>query len=173
MDWSPDGRYLLYDILDSKRGFDMWALPLGEGSRAKALRGGPDGVQRRSRAVFSRRTWIAYQSDKTGRFEIYLRPFPGPGGDSRVHSDGGEVRWNPNGKELFYIAADDRLMAVPIGSLQTVSRRPGTPLALFTTNVGSAAFNADQATIHGCPGRSVVRDELHLGGGARRPSPSS
>jgi Tol biopolymer transport system component len=50
-------------------------------------------------------TWIAYQSDKTGRFEIYVQPYAGPGGDSRVSIDGGaQVRWNPSGKELFYIA---------------------------------------------------------------------
>ena len=139
MDWSADGRFLLYDSLDPKRGFDIWALPL-EGDRKPfavvqtdfnegLAQFSPDG------------TWIAYQSDKTGRFEIYVRPFPGPGGDSRVSIDGGaQVRWNPNGKELFYIAADDRLMAVPIRfSSDGKAVEPGTPLGLFATNVGSTA----------------------------------
>ena len=106
--------------------------------------------------------WIAYQSDKTGRFEIYVQPFPGPGPDARVSIDGGaQVRWNPNGKELFYIAADDRLMAVPIGFASNGrDRRGGTPVGLFATNVGSAATDAEPATIRGCSGRPVVRDEL-------------
>ena len=74
MDWSPDGRFLLYDSLDPKQGTDMWALPLGgkpfEVVRTEFNEGlqqfSPDG------------RWIAYQSDQTGRSEIYLRPFPGP-----------------------------------------------------------------------------------------------
>ena len=103
MDWSADGRFLLYDSLDPKRGFDIWALPL-EGDRKPFAVVQTDFNERL--AQFSPDgKWIAYQSDKTGRFEIYVRPFPGPGGDSRVSIDGGaQVRWNPNGKELFYIA---------------------------------------------------------------------
>jgi len=98
--------------------------------------------------------WIAYQSNKTGRFEIYVQPFPGPGGDTRVSIDGGtQVRWNPNGKELFYVAADDRLMAVPIGfgsNGKTVE--PGTPLALFATTVGSMAINTNRQQYMVSPG---------------------
>jgi hypothetical protein len=91
---------------------DIWALPL-EGRKAFPVvqtqfnerlgQFSPDGK------------WIAYQSDKTGRFEIYVQPFPVTGGDFPVSTNGGtQVRWNPRGRELFYVAADDRLMAVPI-----------------------------------------------------------
>jgi dipeptidyl aminopeptidase/acylaminoacyl peptidase len=139
MDWSADGRFLLYDSLGPKRGSDIWVLPL-EGDRKPfevvqtefnegLAQFSPDGK------------WIAYQSNKTGRLEIYLRPFPGPGGDSRASTEGGaQVRWNPNGKELFYIGADDRLTAVPIrfsSDGKTVGF--GSPLGLFATNVGSTA----------------------------------
>ena len=81
------------------------------------------------------------ESDKTGRLEIYLRQFPGPGIDTRVSTEGGsQARWNRNGKELFYVAADDALMAVPIRfSLDQKTVEPGTPLKLFVTNVGSTA----------------------------------
>ncbi len=52
------------------------------------------------------------------------------------------MRWNPNGKELFYIAADDRLMAVPIRfSANGKTVEPGTPLGLFATTVGSTAIS--------------------------------
>ena len=112
MDWSADGRYLLFSRATSNSGPDIWALSLTDPGAepfevvvTDANEGlpqfSPDGK------------WIAYQSDKLGREEIYVRPFPGPGPDVRVSSDGGiQTRWNPSGKELFYIGGDDRMMAV-------------------------------------------------------------
>ena len=139
MDWSADGRFLLYDTLDRQRGFDIWALPL-EGTRTPVplvqtdfneglAQFSPDG------------RWVAYQSDRTGRVEVYLRPFPGPGADVRVSVDGGsQVRWSPDATELFYVAADNRLMAVPIRILSDGKAiEPGTPTALFTTILSGAA----------------------------------
>jgi Tol biopolymer transport system component len=161
MDWSADGRFLLYDSLDPKRGFDMWALPLG-GDGAGAAK--PFEVVQtdfnEGLAQFSPdRPWIAYQSDKTGRFEIYLRPFPGPGSDTLVSTaGGGQVRWGPDGKELFYVGTDDRLMAVPISfSPDGKSVEFGTPTGLFTTNVGSTAVNVYRQQYAVSPdGRSFV-----------------
>jgi Tol biopolymer transport system component len=144
MDWSRDGRFLLYNSLDPKSGVDIWGLPL-EGSREpfEVIRTSfneqhpqlsPDG------------RWVAYQSDRTGRFEVYIRPFPGSGADVPVSTDGGtQVRWHPSGGELFYIAPDDRLMAVPVRA--TPDRRAvelGVPHALFATNVGSTAPNTNR-----------------------------
>jgi Tol biopolymer transport system component len=83
--------------------------------------------------------WIAYHSNETGRFEIYLQQFP-RGRKERVSTNGGaQARWRRDGKELLYVAFDDRLMAVPIelspdGEFPTI----GTPAALFTTRVGGA-----------------------------------
>jgi Tol biopolymer transport system component len=141
MDISADGRFLLYASPSSKSGIDVWALPLNEAKEPK-----PFEVVRtdfnETMAQFSPDgKWIAYQSDKTGRDEIYLRPFPGPGPDTPVSIDGGaQPRWNPRGKELFYVAADDRLMAAPIGvSPDGKTLEPGTPSPLFTTRVGSTA----------------------------------
>ena len=93
------------------------------------------------RVVYSDSSGLAYQSDKTGRPEIYLRPFPGPGADVRVSVDGGaQVRWNPSGTEVFYVAPDNRLMAVPMRFLADGrSAEPGTPAALFTTTLSGAA----------------------------------
>jgi len=161
MDWSRDGRFVLYDSLDPKRGFDIWALPL-EGDRKPFAAVQTDFSERLAQFSPDGR-WIAYQSDKTGRFEIYVQPFPGPGGDSRVSIDGGaQVRWNPNGKELFYVAPDQRLMAVPIhlaadGSTVTVD----TPLGLFTTNVGTGAPNTNrQQYMVGRDGESFVMNSV-------------
>jgi len=134
-DWSRDRSFLLFNIVMPRRGFDISALPLaGTRTPIEILstefnesngQFSPDG------------RWIAYQSDRTGRFEIYVRPFPGPGADIPVSTNGGaQPRWNPKGSELFYVAADDQLMAVPVragdGSLKL-----DAPRALFLTNIGN------------------------------------
>jgi Tol biopolymer transport system component len=130
-DWSPDGRFLLYYVPDPKTGTDLWVLPL-DGERvpftflkteANELSGqfSPDG------------RWVAYQSNESGRFEIYVRPFPGPSGQFPVSTAGGVYpRWSADGKEMYYIAPDAKLMAVPI-SVTTPTFEAGAPTTLFQT----------------------------------------
>lgn len=75
------------------------------------------------------------QSDESGRYEIYVRPFPGPGGQWQVSTAGGkDPRWRPDGKELYYIAPDSRLMAVPIAS-SGGALQPGLPAPLFQPRI--------------------------------------
>jgi hypothetical protein len=73
--------------------------------------------------------------------EIYVQPFPGSGGPRRISTaGGGQPRWRPDGQELFYVAPDTRLMAVPIAlgkDGQTIE--PGTPVPLFPTRLASGA----------------------------------
>ena len=137
--WSSDGRFLLYATLDPKTGPDLWALPLvGERKpfpvvqtpfEESAGQFSPDG------------RWLVYQSNESGRMEIYVRPFPGPGDQWAVSTAGGsQPRWRPDGKELFYVAPDARLMAAPIGvapDRQTLE--PGTPVPLFSTRLASGS----------------------------------
>ena len=139
----------------------MWALPL-EGARTpfevvqtefneRMGQFSPDGK------------WIAYQSDKTGRFEIYVRPFPGPGDDVLVSSSGGtQVRWNPRGMELFYLAADDRLMTVPVRvPLNTTTFEAGTPLRLSDTDMGGTDPNSNSRKYMVAPdGQSFVLNSI-------------
>jgi hypothetical protein len=88
--------------------------------------------------------WIAYESDESGRYEIYVQSFSSSdaraGGKVPVSNKGGaQVRWQADGKALYYIALDDRLMAAPLGfasSGQVVE--PGAPVALFLTHVRGA-----------------------------------
>ena len=142
MDWSADGRFLLYRTSTSRTGNDVWALPLNGDKRPFPVvqtdfdegdgQFSPDGK------------WIAYQSNETGRFEIYVQPFPGPGSKSRISTAGGaQVRWGRDGKELFYIALDGRLMAVPI-RLSEQSVDVGVPVSLFATHVGGAIQTSTQ-----------------------------
>jgi hypothetical protein len=90
--------------------------------------------------------WIAYQSDESGRFEIYVQPFTGPGGKSQISTDGGaQVRWRRDGKELFYIGLDNRLMAVPIRlDASAMVVEASVPVPLFVTRVGGAVMGGDK-----------------------------
>jgi Tol biopolymer transport system component len=139
LDWSADGRFLLYQNLDSKTGLDVWALPMSGGAGKPFpvfhTKFDEDGAQ------FSPDgKWIAYQSNESGRYEIYIQPFPGPGDHILVSTNGGaQVRWRRDGKELFYIALDGRLMAVPIHmAANTQTIEVGSPVPLFLTRVGGA-----------------------------------
>jgi serine/threonine protein kinase/Tol biopolymer transport system component len=139
LSWSPDGRFLLYGTQDPKTGADLWALPLmGERKPFPVVRTpfeeaagqfSPDG------------RWVAYQSNESGRTEIYVRPFPGPAGQWQVSTAGGsQPRWRPDGKELFYVAPDARLMAVPMSvEANSQTLEPGAPVPLFPTRLASGA----------------------------------
>jgi Tol biopolymer transport system component len=92
----------------------------------------PDGFSREAR-------WIAYESNRSGRPEIYVHPFPGPGAEKPVSTTGGtQVRWSHDGKELFYIALDGYLMAVKIFLRAGGEIGVGDPQPLFRTRVGAS-----------------------------------
>jgi Tol biopolymer transport system component len=136
-DWSPDRRFLLFFGPDPKTGTDLWVLPTDThvpkpflSTAANEMWGqfSPDG------------RWIAYHSNETGRFEIYVLPFPGPGGPIPVSTAGGVyTRWSRDGNELYYIAPDATLMAVRIHRTPT-SLSADAPVRLFKTRrVGGGA----------------------------------
>jgi dipeptidyl aminopeptidase/acylaminoacyl peptidase len=137
-DWSSDGRFLLYLAGTPTTGDDLWALPVvGDRTPLPVAqsrfnegdgRFSPDG------------RWIAYASDESGRSEIYIQPFPGPGDKTQVSTAGGaQPRWRADGRELFYIALDAQLMAVPM-QLPSTERAitAGPPVPLFVTHIGGA-----------------------------------
>ena len=81
--------------------------------------------------------WVAYQSNESGRFEIYVQPFPGPGGKFQISTNGGaQPRWNKNGKEIFYVSLDSKMMAAPVKlSPDGQSLETGTPVSLFPVRI--------------------------------------
>jgi hypothetical protein len=137
--WSRDGRYLLYYEPDPKTKRDLWVLPMDAASSGRKpipfLRTDFDELN----GKFSPDShWIAYQSDESGRYEIYVRPFPAvEGGGKWTVSHGGGIQphWRGDGKELFYTGPDSSLMAVPVSASGAVFQ-PGTPAALFRAPPG-------------------------------------
>jgi hypothetical protein len=118
-------------------GFDLWALPM-EGDR-KPFPVVQTTFEERDGQFSPDGNWIAYQSNVSGNVEIYVQRFCG-GNREQVSTNGGaQVRWRRDGKELFYIALDGRLMAVPI-QLNPVDKTivTGVPTPLFNTRVGGA-----------------------------------
>jgi Tol biopolymer transport system component len=129
-DWSPDGRYVAYQMLSPKTKWDLWLLPLSGDRRPVPFlqtdanettgRFSPDGK------------WMAYAADESGRSEVYVVPFPGPGGKWQVSSEGGaQPRWSRDGRELFYLAGDRKLMSVSIAPGSTFAA--AAPKTLFQT----------------------------------------
>jgi Tol biopolymer transport system component len=118
-DWSPDGKYLLYTVVGDASGAqansDLWVLHLADRQTYPLL----NTIYSEGFATFSPDgRWIAYQSDESGRQEVYVQEFLPKGGNTRrfnVSRDGGGLpRWRRDGKEMFYMTPTGRLMAVDV-----------------------------------------------------------
>jgi len=116
--WSADGRFILYISAGGPTGNDLFVLPLSGdrkpipflNTQFNEARGqfSPDG------------RWIAYGSNESGGDEVYVAPFPGPGGKRQVSTaGGGSPRWRRDGSEIFYLAPDNKLMAAAVNGRGT------------------------------------------------------
>jgi Tol biopolymer transport system component len=131
--WSPDGRFLFYDTVDATTGYDLWLLPFG-GDRRPSLFLKTKFLERDAQLSPDGK-WMAYRSSESGTFEIYVRPFPGPGRPWQISTQGGFVpRWRADGKELYYISLEGKMMAVSIGT-RGGALEPGPPVSLFQTQI--------------------------------------
>jgi eukaryotic-like serine/threonine-protein kinase len=127
-DWSPDGRFLVYDSVDTKSNSDLWALPM-TGERKPFLLLRTEAEEREARFSPDGR-WLAYSSDEQGKSEVFVQTFPDSGGKWQISSGGGVVpRWRRDGRELFYISLDQELMAVSVRTDTTFEHDP--PRELF------------------------------------------
>jgi hypothetical protein len=132
-DWSPDGGFILYVTAGLKGDRDIMAQPLEGDRKPVSVVATPFNETNGQFAPDGK--WIAFQSNESGRSEIYVQPFRRPGPKVRISTEGGiQARWRGDGEELFYLAPDQRLMAVPIQlDAQRNIVEVGTPAALFTT----------------------------------------
>ena len=140
-DWSSDGRWAIFSSVRPDDAFnDLWVVPIENGvARTPASYVG--GPARQQQAQFSPDgRFVAYGSDQTGTFEIYVQPFPDAGDGKWMISNGGgsEPRWSRDGRELYYFSGQT-LMAVPVHLQPTFSNGPA--VALFDAPVLSNYTN--------------------------------
>jgi Tol biopolymer transport system component len=133
-DWSRDGRFIVYQRPGAKTGQDLWIAPLTSESSGGPQQPFPylDSPFNESNGVFSLDgRWIAYESDESGRSEIYVQTFPLTNEKVRISTGGGtDPYWSRTGGELFYLAANRDLMAVPYRIRET-TLVPGVGKPLF------------------------------------------
>jgi Tol biopolymer transport system component len=141
-DWSPDGRYLMYEEIAADGKEDLWLVPM-DGDRKPIV-----WIQSPFRESFPQFSpdgrWIAYQSDESGKYEVYVRPFTPPGTSAtnsvaayQVSSGGGErPLWNKGGKELIYVGANRALTAVDVTTNPRFQTGPPKSLFQLTAGIG-------------------------------------
>jgi Tol biopolymer transport system component/DNA-binding winged helix-turn-helix (wHTH) protein len=134
-DWSPDGSYLAYWEIEPQSGNRaLWVLPMAGGGKPwRLLNTDSDD---RDAAFSPDGKWFAYSSDQSGKREIYVQPFPPSAGSGKwMVSNGGGSRptWPRAGKELFYVAPDNKIMAVEVSHDRMF--QAGVPHALFQSNM--------------------------------------
>jgi eukaryotic-like serine/threonine-protein kinase len=111
--WSSRNDGILFAQLSAKTGFDLWVLPLTGDRKPYAIAnrefdelGGQFSHDGR---------WVAYETNESGRFEIVVQPFPGPGAKQQISNGGGVApRWRADGRELFYVGPDRTIIGVPV-----------------------------------------------------------
>ncbi len=125
--WSPDGRYLFYMVQNNATRSDIYYLDLNGDRKLKPFVQSP--ANEGASVLSPNSKWLAYVSDESGRYEVYVTAFPGPGGKWQVSNGGvnGPPAWSMDGKQLYY-RTGDKLMVVPIQNADTFEF--GAPAAL-------------------------------------------
>ena len=140
-DWSRDGKFLLFEATDAKMQGDLWLLPLSGDQKPVVYLQTPFNEVHGQFSPDGK--WIAYASDETGETQVYVQSVPISDGKWQISKSGGDQpAWRNDGKELFYLSADRKMMAVPttIGS----AFQMGAPQALFDAPVQAAAITGDR-----------------------------
>jgi len=116
--WRPDGKVLAFNQFNPGTGNDIMTLPIEGDEKSGWKPGEPkpfvnSAFDEREPAFSPDGRWLAYMSTESGSFEVYIRPFPSPGGKWQISTGGGGYpKWSRNGKELFYRTQDNKIMAV-------------------------------------------------------------
>ncbi len=132
-DWSPDGRFLLYTSFGGQTGLDILALPLTGERKPVSLLETPFSESLGQFSPDGR--WMAYHSDESGTPQVYVQGFPNAGGKFQVSTTGGmRARWRRDGREIYFVGADSKMMAVDVKASGT-SLEIGRPRELFQTRM--------------------------------------
>jgi Tol biopolymer transport system component len=137
-DWSRDGRWIVFATQSPKTARDLWALAMDREKHEKPIAVAQTMSEEREARFSPDGRWIAYQSNESGQFEIYVQPFPGPGGKSQISTGGGtSPKWHRDGRSLFYLDQANRVMTVSV-TPNGARVEPGAPVALFPLPQGTA-----------------------------------
>jgi Tol biopolymer transport system component len=145
LDWSNDGRFLLYARTDAYYvSSDLFALPMtGEKPKPVTIANTPFEEHMGQFSPDAR--WVAYNTDESGRAEIVVQAFPESYGTVHVSTNGGAApRWSADGKEIYFIAPDGMMMAVDVVTSDS-TLNPGKPVALFSTHMDNLIFRHQYA----------------------------
>jgi Tol biopolymer transport system component len=145
-DWSKDGQFLLYYETDPTTARDVWALPMtGSDRKPRVVVNTP--FDERSGQFSPDTHWVAYETNQSGPYDIVVQPFRESTNKWQVSTGGGvQPRWSADGKELYYVAPDGKLMAVSV-AVRGATLERGRPISLFSTRImrGEAPFKAQYA----------------------------
>lgn len=144
-DASRDGRYVLYQSQTSSGSSDLWALPLfGE---RKPFAFVQTGFLNFSARFSPNGRFVAYFSNESGTWQVYVQTFPQPAGKWQISvANGVDPMWSGDGKELFYLTLDDKLMAVPVNT-DSAAFQPGIPKELFQTRLTQLNISRNVYTV--------------------------
>jgi Tol biopolymer transport system component len=158
LDWSTDGKFVLFASNEVGKEPTISACPMFGPPGDRVPRFITKGSSTRTGARFSPDgRWVAYHLEESGVMEVFVVPFPGPGGRIQVSTQGGsEPVWRRDGRELFYFAPDNRLMAVQVSTQDSTFTMNGvTPL--FQASDAGTGYRYDVA---GDGQRFLVRVEV-------------
>ena len=155
--FSPDGRYLSYGELTNGTDLDLWILPVDASDPEHLKPGTPEVFLKTPAAEWGARfsrdgRWISYASDESGRDEVYVRPFHrAAGGRRQISTNGGTFSyWSPDGRALYYLAADRRIMVAEYTATGE-SFSAGTPRVWSETPVRNVGLREYETTLDLAP----------------------
>jgi len=129
-DWSPDGRSIIFSDPSTESGNDLWLLPLTQNGKPERFVASPSEQMHGNFSPDGH--LVAYTSNESGSFEVYVETLPRSDRKWSVSTGGGyEPRWRADGSEIYYLSEDRKLMAVSVGPGPSF----GVPKALFQTRV--------------------------------------